>query len=171
MTASTIATPLTPAQIGGIKRSKKFQALVGNDFSEVEALAILGVTVQEPDPAAEKVAALVATGAFTEAEARKVVEAQFFTPTATAKVDLTKPAKVVAPPTSKEQADALVAQRGLAHTKGRVYVTGTILEAAARVLKNGKPEVVASSGVGRTVAVVIFREDSGDVAIQNLYQP
>lgn len=170
MTATATATPLTPAQIGGIKRSKKFTALVNNGFDEAEALALLGVVAPAADPAAEKVAALVATGAFTEAEARKVVEAQFFTPTATATVSLDKPAKV-APPTSKEQADALVAQRGLAHTKGRVYVTGTILEAAARVLKNGKPEVVASSGVGRTVAVVIFREDSGDVAIQNLYQP
>jgi hypothetical protein len=163
MTAT--ATVLTPAQVGGIKRSKKFAALVTNGFTEAEALSLLGVPAQPADPAAEKVAALVATGSFTEAEARSIVEAQFFTPTATATA--VKPEPV----TSKTLADNLVAQAGLAHTKGRVYVTGSILEAAARVLKTGTPEIIATSGVGRTKAVVIFREDSGDVALQNLFQP
>ena len=84
-----------------------------------------------------------------------------------------KKAKAQAPAelTAKQVAEALVAQRGLAFTRGRVYTNGPIIEAQVRVLKTGTPEVVQTSGVGRIVAVLIYREDSGDVAVQNLAKP
>lgn len=143
-----------------IRSTKKYKALVAQGFSDTQALSFLGAA-----PASSPVADLVAAG-FTQEEAERIIGGQFATSGAVAEAVAPKVAL-----TSKEQADALVAQHGFAHTKGRVYATGQILEAAARVLKGGAPEVVKSSGVGRTKAVVIFREDSGDVALQNLTDP
>lgn len=67
--------------------------------------------------------------------------------------------------------DKVVAKAGLVYGRGRVYVTGDAIEAAARVRKGGSPEVVTSSGVGRAAAVVVFKTESGDVAIQTLVKP
>lgn len=183
MTTTITAPALTGNQIAGIKRSKAFgplkgafEVLVNNGgFSETDALVRLGLVEALPaapaDPDAERVAALVATGKFTEAQARSIVAAaaqpQHFTPTVPAQA---APAKAE-PVTSKAQADVLVTQQGLAHAKGRVYLTGAMLEAGARVLKNGTPEIIASSGAGRTTHVLIFRTDGGDLAAQNLYKP
>lgn len=152
-----MSNTLTSAQVGGLKRTKKYQALKNLGWSDAQVLSYLQPVVSNP------VADLIAAGIPAD-EAARIVGGQFATPTAVAET-----VKVAL--TSKEQADALVAQHGFTHTKGRVYATGSILEAAARVLKGGKPEVVTSSGVGRTKAVVIFRESSGDVAIQNLTDP
>ena len=44
----------------------------------------------------------------------------------------------------------------------RVYTNMAIVEAQVRVIKTGKPEIVSSSGVGRTKAVLIQRTESGD---------
>jgi len=103
-------------------------------------------------------AALVA---YNAAEALRVGEG----PTKTAKV--TEPASL----TSKEKGETLVAQQGLTFTKGRVYGGPSLAEAIVRVHKTGKPEVVKSSGVGRTKAVLVYKEESGDIAQQNLCEP
>ena len=70
--------------------------------------------------------------------------------------------------TSKERGDELVQAEGLTFARGRVYLTPDTIEAAVRVRKTGSPEIIRSSGVGRTAAVLLFREESGDVAAQNL---
>lgn len=76
------------------------------------------------------------------------------------------------PLSSKDQADILVAQAGLLHARGRVYVNADLIEAQVRVLKSGKPEVVRNTGDRHTKGVVVFRMDSGDtVAVQNLAEP
>lgn len=182
MTTATLSH--TPAQIGGIKRSNAYKALIAAGKTERKALRKCGVVEVKPvtDDSA-KVAALVATGLYNEAEAKAVVAGQFFTPTQATQVDLTKPAKKakkgvslakpepVVEATSKTASDALVAQSGYAHGRGRVYVNAAIVEGIVRVLKTGTPEIVNTSGVGRVPAVVIFREDSGDVAVHNLYRP
>lgn len=138
-----------------VKSTRKFKALVAAGFTPEQAEAAL--TTQAPaDPQAEKVALLVAAG-FDPDQAAKLVSAS----------NGSAPA-AVAPPTHREQAEALVTERGFRYGRGRVYVTGAILEAAARVLKGGHPEVVATSGIGSKAAVVVYRESSGDVSIQNL---
>lgn len=156
-------TTLTPAKIAGIRRSNAYKALIAEGKSPAKALKRL-TRDQTPkaDPNAAKIAALVATGEFTQAEAVQIVAAQHFTPTAVAKA--TKE-------TSSDTADRLVAEAGLAHARGRVYVSPTIIEATVRVSKGGSPEVVATSGVGRTTHVVVFRTEGGDVALQNCYRP
>ena len=69
---------------------------------------------------------------------------------------------------AKEEVAEFVSSQGFSFTRGRVYVTGTVIEAQARVLRTGKAEIVRTSGVGRTKAVLVTREESGDVALQNL---
>ena len=75
------------------------------------------------------------------------------------------------PVTSKDVAEALVEEKGYTFTKGRVYGGVTLAEAIVRVHKTGSPQIVQSSGVGRTKGVLVYKEESGDVALQNLTQP
>lgn len=70
--------------------------------------------------------------------------------------------------TTKDTVEALVEARGFGFARGRVYVTGEIVEASVRVLKGGSPEIVKTSGNGRISAVAIFATESGDCAVQNL---
>lgn len=142
-----------------IKSTSKYKILLARLGSEEAATAAyhaaFGTTEPKVDPA---VAELIDAG-FTQEEAERALAAT--------------PAKLaeVVPLSSKERGEALVAEKGLTFTKGRVYATGSTAEAIVRVLKTGKPEVVTSSGVGRTKAVLVYKEDSGDVALQNLAQP
>ena len=76
--------------------------------------------------------------------------------------------EVEVPPTEKDKAEALVAERGFTYTKGRVYCTPLLADAIKRVHGGKDAEIVPSSGVGRTKAVLVYREESGDVALQNL---
>lgn len=151
----------TKAQlIASTKRTKKYAGLINIGLTEDAALAQLGVGVAEDT----RVADLVAAG-FSQVEAEGIVG----TTTDGAMSAVTTPAS---PLTNKDLGDALVAQHGLAFTRGRVYVTPSILEAAVRTLKGGGAEIVATSGVGRSVAVLVFKvEESGDVALQNLAKP
>jgi hypothetical protein len=160
------ATTRTPAQrLAALRRTEKFKACITAKVDPDLAVKALDPELHaalhpvEADPLTAQVAALVAAN-FTEAEARRLLGG-----TAT---EVTPAEAAVA---VKDEAEALVAAKGLAFTKGRVYVTGSILEAAARVLKGKKPEIVASSGVGRTSAVLVFCLPSGDAAIQNLHKP
>ena len=92
-----------------------------------------------------------------------------------AKSEQTEQVAVLTAPTDKPQkADKgarLVEKKGYAFTSCRVYVNMSIVEATVRVLKTGKPEIITSSGVGRTKAVLIQRMESGDVSVQNLTKP
>lgn len=153
---------MTTKTIAQVQQTKQYKALIAIGLNPDAALKAagtkLGVTFAAPVD--ERLQTLIA-GGFTEAEAREQLGL----------VDATTPAVKPEPVkalTSKEQGDALVEAQGLAFTKGRVYVTPDINEAIVRVRKTGRPETVASSGVGRTKAVLIFREESGDVAVQNL---
>lgn len=161
-------------QAAAARRTTKYKALVAvinldtPAAVDAAALKILGVELPvaepEPDPNAEALAGLIAAG-FDEAEAQEILTS-VGTEEATA---LAAPAKVAPrPQSSKDQAEALVAESDLTFTKGRVYLTPDSIEAAVRVRRTGHPEIITSSGVGRTKAVVLFREDSGDVAAQNL---
>jgi len=147
------------AQVKNIKRTKKFQALLAKLGDEDRAMAAYTAAFGDPEPQiSDDVRELMEEG-FTQAQAEAALAA---------------PANKVAtvtPLSSKERGEALVAERGLAFTKGRVYVTGSHAEAIVRVLKTARPEIVTSSGVGRTKAVLVYREGSGDVALQNLAQP
>ena len=155
------ATTRTPAQqVAAAKRTKKYQALITTaGLAEDRALRIvMGQDAPVTDPLAPRINALVEAG-FTEDEARQLLAEQPAEPT---------PQKAE-PEVSV--AEALVAQHGLTFTKGRVYGGVTLAEAIVRVSKTGTPEIVASSGVGRTAAVLVNRESSGDVSVQNLRRP
>lgn len=79
------------------------------------------------------------------------------------------PAKEEAPLTSKQQADVLVEESPFTHTSGRVYLSGAMVEAAARVAKTGAPELVKTPVTGkRTAAVVLWKQADDSVAVQNL---
>lgn len=145
-----------------IRATKQYKGLRAVGLDDTAALRVLGHA-----PAVDTNTQTLLDAGFTPEQAASILGGQFATPTAVAQVVAPAPTQV----TSKDLADNLVAQSGLSHGKGRVYATGEILTAAARVLKTGTPEIVRTSGKGKTPAVVIFREDSGDVAIQNLYNP
>lgn len=137
-----------------VKKDPQFQALVAVLGSDQKALAAFN-RVRPTEPAVDpKVAALVDAG-FSEAEAKEA---------------LAEPAQaeVKVPETSKEKAEALAESKGFTYARGRVYGTVALAEALVRVHKTGRPEIVASSGVGRTKAVLVYKEESGDVALQNL---
>jgi len=172
--SSTISRP---------KATKKYKALIAAGVSESDALDILGG--KEPAPAADDALAGLVAGGFTEEQATKILadrDAQA-KPAKKGKGKKGKKAKasaaikaevaevVAASMSPKERAEALVAQNGLTFTRGRVYVTPAIIEALVRVTKTGKPEVITASGVGRVAAVLVYKEESGDVAVQNLSQP
>lgn len=71
--------------------------------------------------------------------------------------------------TSKQQADVLIEESPFTHTTGRVYISGAMIEASARVLNTGAPEIVKTPVTGkRTAAVAIWRQDEHSVAVQNL---
>lgn len=146
------------------RSTKKYQTLIHLGYSDEQALKVLaeiGVIEPEPLPEFPVVQQLVASGEFTLEEAQTLV----------ASLSPDQPVHTPAPLTPKQQAEALVEKAGLGYTKGRVYVNGAVLEAATRVLKTGTPEVTATSGVGHIAAVLVYREESGDVAIQNLSKP
>ncbi len=149
-------------QIAATRRTKKFKALVAIGLSEHDALAKLGV--QQGPAADERLADLIA-GGFSEAEAREILATHDGAPASPAPAPVVEPPK---PATSQDLAEALVEASPFKFSKGRVYVGGDAIEAQVRVRKTGKPEIIAASGVGRTTAMVLFRTETGEVAIQNL---
>lgn len=70
--------------------------------------------------------------------------------------------------TDKERGAALVEEKGYGYAKGRVYGNPALAEAIVRVHRSGGAEIVQSSGAGRTAAMLVYREETGDIAIQNL---
>ena len=139
-----------------LKKNPQFQALVAVLGSEEKAReAFDRITKPAVD---SRVQELMAAG-FSEEEAKAALADEAPKPKAEA--------KPVAK-TSKERAEELVADKGYDFTKGRVYGGVTLAEAIARVFRSGKPEIVQSSGIGRTKGVLVYKEESGDVALQNL---
>lgn len=166
------------------RATKKYKALIAAGLNDNEALGVLGITPEQADVEVvvdPRIEALK-DGGFTEEQALQILTDQ----DAGTKVKGKKKGKkakvtaaikaeaaevLAASLSPKQRAEALVAERGLAFTRGRVYVTGELIEAQARVMKTGAPEVGNASGVGRVSAVLIYREESGDVALQNLSKP
>jgi len=153
-----------------IRSTKKYRALIAIGMSDEQAVKALTPVVVEPEPLPELpvVDLLMEKGGYTREQAEALI----------ASLSTDEPAHVEPTPTpvpvvlsAKEKAEALVAEAGLTFTRGRVYGKGELLEAAARVLKTGTPEIVKSSGVGHTAAVLVYREESGDFAMQNLSTP
>lgn len=148
-----------------IASTKKYRALLaafdGDKDKALQAYTASEAPVPvETDPQAQKLADLVEAG-FSAEQAEKILSGRVEA----------KPKEEKVSKTSQEKAEALVAKHGLTFTKGRVYVTPEIIEAAVRVLKTAKPEVVKSSGAGRVHSVLIFRTEGGDAAIQNTIKP
>lgn len=146
------------------KSTKKFKALVAYLGSEEKAITAWNkANPESPIGDASTVSAGVQQlldAGFTLAEAKEFA----------AETDAA-PAKDE-PLTSKENGDVLTAQAGLVPVRGRVYGDGDLLEAGARVLKTGKPEVLRNSGETRTKGVLVYRTDDGkNFAIQNLGEP
>lgn len=141
-----------------LKQDPQYKALVaalGSHAKAKVAFERLRPSTPEVDP---RVAQLMETGLFTQAEAEAAVAEQ------------AAPVEAPAPQTSKQKAEALAESKGYTYARGRIYATTALAEAIVRVHKGGKPEIVQSSGVGRTKAVLVYKEESGDVALQNLTQ-
>jgi hypothetical protein len=66
--------------------------------------------------------------------------------------------------------EVLMEERGVKPAKGSTVLTSDGVKAAARVLKSGKPEVVASPE-GNGDHVVLFTTDKGNLRVQNAYTP
>lgn len=150
--------------VKNVKRTKQYKAFIAAGLNEDAAIAAYNtVNGIESEPTVDPRIQLLIEGGLTQEQAVKVL----------ADNDAAEAEKAPEEPvqTAKEQQEALVASRGLAFTKGRVYVTPSIIEAQVRVLKTGSPEIVQGSGQGRVHSVLIFRTDSGDAAIQNLVKP
>lgn len=150
--------------LASIKKDPQFKALVavlGSEEKAKVAFDRLRPPTPEIDP---NVKALLDAG-FTEAEAQQAL-ASSATPATPAAA--TPPPAAPAPQTSKDRAEALVVEHGYGFTKGRVYGNMALAEAIVRVHRTGTPQIVQSSGVGRTKAVLVYKEESGDVALQNL---
>lgn len=67
---------------------------------------------------------------------------------------------------AQNEADTLAADNGLTPVRGRVYLSGDAIEAAARVANTGTGEVVEVTG-GRTSHLILWRTELGTVAVQN----
>lgn len=127
-----------------IKRTKKYKALLAVGLTDEKAQGVM-------NPASTSPLDILLEGGWNEDEARAILAGG-----------------TVEPDEPLDPAEALVESSPYSYTKGRVYVTTSIIEACVRVIKTGKPEIVKTSGNGRTKAVLIKREDSGDASIQNL---
>jgi hypothetical protein len=142
-----------------IKATKKFKALIAAGLTEDAALKAYRTAESED----------AVFGRFCRnPRVQQLLDAGF---TVTqAKLALAAPVEATVL-SSKERGEALVAKQGLTFTKGRVYGGPVLAEAIVRVHKTGKPEIVKSSGAGRTAGVLVYKEESGDVAQQNLTVP
>lgn len=139
-----------------IKSDPRFTALVAALKSDAKALAAFERVNPTEDP---RIQELVDAG-FTRDQA--VAALSDDAPTEAPKVE------AVPDPKPEDVKAEFVASQGFAFARGRVYSTKALIEAQARVMRSGKAEVVASSGVGRTKAVLVSKEASGDLALQNL---
>jgi len=151
--------------VAGAKRTKKYQACIAVGLDETEALKYAGYVAQTPVDETEANIALLVQAGFTREMA---IEALSDKPVA---ADATgAPVRIEPKQSPKDVADQLVKEQGYKFGTGRVYgpKDGSLLAAGARVLKTGVPEIVKSSGVGRTAAVQVVRQDNGDVYFQNL---
>jgi len=139
-----------------IKANTQFQALAAVLGDDQKALAAFNRI--NPEPEAEPV---------VDARVQKLLDAGLTAEeAATALADVET--VLEAPVTEKEKAEALMVERGFTWAKGRVYATPALAEAIIRVHRGAKAQVVPSSGVGRTKAVLVYKEASGDVVLQNL---
>lgn len=161
MSTTTIKRPRATADF------KTLLAFLGGDDAKAVAAWNTAnpdnmITDTSVDPLTPEARTLVNKGLLTEEAALAVL----------AGTDASAPANPVAPvepPTSKELSDAAVTNAGFVHRKGRVYSNPTLIEAQVRVLKTGKPEIVAVEGSRITKAIQVFRTDDGSsVALQNL---
>lgn len=146
--------------------SKKFKALVA--LVSDEDRAVIAWNSAHPDnpiptdteveePSAE-VAKLMKAG-FKREEAEAALASAANTDTSQA-----QPEKQ----TSAEQGEVLAAKAGLVPVRGRVYSHPALIEAQARVLKTGTPELVQQPGEHHTKAVLVYRlDDSKSLALQN----
>jgi hypothetical protein len=128
-----------------VKATKKYKALIAVGLSPEQAMKALSPEPVKDDPRAQ----LIAAG-FTPEQADGILGASGDTAD------------------EVSEADALVEASPYKFAKGRVYVNSSIVEGVVRAIKTGKPEIVTTSGTGRTKAVLLVRQDSGDVSIQNL---
>lgn len=143
-----------------IKSTSKYKALIAVGLDEAAAMKVLTGAKQNAE-----VDKLVAAG-FTPEDAERIL-ANGYTAIEPVAETVTEPAKT-AKETATEYNEALVAQNGRTFARGRVYINEAVVEGVVRVLKTGSSEIVNTSGVGRTKAVLVAREESGDVSIQNL---
>lgn len=164
--------------------TKRYKALRAADFTDTQALDIMGDTTTKRRDEAPALAAEVEVdprvtqlvdGGFSPEQAERLVADQDGPAKKKGKKKGKKAKSRVKAQaetlSDKDRAEALVAQQGMAFTRGRVYSTPAIVEAQVRVLKTGRPEVVPTSGVGHIAAVLLYRETSGDCVIQNLKKP
>lgn len=149
------------------RATKKFKALLAvlND----EDMAVTAWNDAHPD---NRIA--VEGEVKVSAEVAKLVEAGFTKEQAVAalaaasKTDTSAAPEPEEPLTSHEQGEVLAAKAGLVPVRGRVYASAGLIEAQARVLRSGKPELVQSPGEHRTKGVLVYRmDDAKTIALQN----
>lgn len=139
-----------------VKADPQFQTLLAVLGSEEKAKAAFD---RLPKPEATE----------TKSELQQLLDAGFTQEQAEAALaETVAPVVSLVKETAKERLERQVADAGLSFTRGRVYVTKSIIEAVARTLRNGKAQIVEASGNGHVSHVLVAKEESGDVSIQNL---
>lgn len=142
-----------------VKADPQFQTLVEVLGSQTKAKAAYD-RIQPATPAEvpSELQQLLDAG-FTQEQAEKALAA-----------DVKAEAAPVVPiaETTKEKLARQVDEAGLSFTRGRVYVTKSVIEAVARTLRNGKAQIVEASGNGHVSHILVAKEESGDVSLQNL---
>lgn len=139
------------AATSNVTRTKDYKSLIALGLDKDQALALLAKReAKKVEPTPEDAVALLAKLGLTVEDVAGVVNAK--------SEDFEE----------KDATEVMVEKAGLMFARGRVYLTPTNLEAIARVLKTGTPEIAKTSGKGRTTAVLIKREASGDASVQNL---
>lgn len=148
-----------------VKADSQFQTLVAVLGNQTKAKAAYDRIKASEAPKVETKSELqqLLDAGFSQEEAEKALGAEVKAEPEAKPVSLAKPEE-----TPKERLARQVDQAGLTFTKGRVYINKAILEGAARSLRNGKAQIVEASGNGRVSHVLVVKEESGDVSIQNL---
>lgn len=150
----------TKTEIANLKRTAKYKALIAIKMSPDDAVnTLLGNAPAQDDPREAAIADLMSVE-FTRAEAEAIL--------ASGTVSIAEAEADVEPEPAKSVTETMVDAAGLNYARGRVYVTIDIIKAVVQVTESGEPAIVKTSGKGRTKAVLINREASGDTSIQNL---
>lgn len=126
-------------------------------------------TTKSTAPVAAEMTADEATAILLASPLGEALKALLGGSTVAQEVAAEAPAKVSTVKTFEDKTLEFLEAKNLGFAKGgRAYFTKETVEAISRVMKTGKPEVVASPEGTRTAGLLIARDDKGNTYSQNV---